>query len=320
MKWFAIALLSLSTIVLGLVLAAAGWLVWLGTRDPMVLIGREVPAYLLVAQEAYTVTRKGEERLFRDLTFAADGFAPIRVTVSLPGGGAVERLPVLVLLGGLKSGRRSLERMPALGRNAALAFEYPLSFEVQDKSASILGRLRTGYNAILETPGQLAFVLGWLRSRPWADPARVSLLGYSLGAIFVPVVNHKAKREQVPVAASIMAFGGANLGTIVANVLDLPTGVLGWGVVAAVDALVRPVEPAFHLPALAGEFLLVSAAADEMVPAASARLMQDLTPEPKTIVFLPGEHIDPQNQAVLDRVVSISGDWLREKGVVNAPP
>ncbi len=320
MKWFAIALLSLSAIVLGLVLVAAGWLVWLGNRDPMVLIDREVPAYSLVAHEAYTVTSKGEERLLRDLTFAAEGAAPIRITVSLPAGAAVERLPVLVLLGGLKSGRGSLERMPALGRNAALAFEYPLSFEVQDKSASILGRLRTGYNAVLETPGQLAFVLGWLRSQPWADPARVSLLGYSLGAIFVPVVNHKAKREQVPVAASIMAFGGASLGSIVANVLDLGSDVASWGMVAAVDALVRPVEPAFHLPALVGEFLLVSAAADEIVPATSARLMRELTPEPKTIVLLPGEHIDPRDQAVLDRVVSISGDWLREKGVVNAPP
>ena len=96
--------------------------------------------------------------------------------------------------------------------------------------------------------------------------------------------------------------------------------IVTFTLVAAVDALVRPVEPAFHLPALVGEFLLVSAAADEIVPATSARLMRELTPEPKTIVLLPGEHIDPRDQAVLDRVVSISGDWLREKGVVNAPP
>jgi pimeloyl-ACP methyl ester carboxylesterase len=320
MKWIARALLSVIASVLVLAVMAAGWLTWLGTRDPMVLIDREVPAYSLVSRETYSLARKGEERLFRDLTFAADGVAPIRITVSLPGGDTAARLPVLVLLGGLKSGRDSLERLPAVGQNAVLAFEYPYSSEIRDKSAFILERLRAAHGAVMETPGQLAFVLGWLRTRPWADPARVSLLGYSLGAVFVPVVNHKARRQRTPVAASIMAFGGADLGAVAANVLDLAPGILGRVVAAMVDTLVRSVEPAFHLPALAGEVLLVNAEADEMIPATSSRRMTELAPEPKTIVLLPGEHIDPRDQVVLDRIVSISGNWLKEKGVVNVMP
>lgn len=320
MRWLAKPLLSLLAIILGLVLVAGGWFTWLGTRNPMVLIDREVPAYSLAMQEDYTTARKGEERLFRDLTFVTDGFAPVRITVSLPAGMAPGRLPVLVLLGGLESGRGSLERLPALGRNVVVAFEYPYSSAVRDRSVFVLERLRIAHDAVLETPGQLAFVLGWLRSRPWVDPARISLLGYSLGAVFVPVVNHKARREHTPVAASIMAFGGADLGTIVAHNLNLAPAALARGLALAVDALVRPVEPAFHLPALVGALLLVSALADEMVPESSARLMRELSPDPKTIVFLPGEHIDPRNQAVLDRIVKISGDWLREKGAVNGPP
>lgn len=44
-----------------------------------------------------------------------------------------------------------------------------------------------------------------------------------------------------------------------------------------------------------------------------------LTPEPKTIVILPGEHMNPRDPEVLARIVEISRRRLVEKGAANPP-
>ena len=57
---------------------------------------------------------------------------------------------------------------------------------------------------------------------------------------------------------------------------------LAWGITSAI----YPVEPALHLPYLRGEFLIINGKRDELIPAESARRLQELTPEPKTVVNL----------------------------------
>jgi hypothetical protein len=153
--------------------------------------------------------------------------------------------------------------------------------------------------------------------QPWADRQRMSLLGYSLGAMFVPVTQEKARANEIGIKTSILAFGGADLGRIIATVFHVETPALREIVALLAAALLHPVEPRYFLGRMTGEVLVVNAREDEMIPRESAALMTLLTPEPKWIVTVEGEHIDPRDPATLRRVVDVTKAWLIERGAAN---
>jgi hypothetical protein len=49
--------------------------------------------------------------------------------------------------------------------------------------------------------------------------------------------------------------------------------------------------------------------------------MRALTPEPKSVVLLEGEHVGmgAGQQALLQEIVRLTGTWLIEQGAVNPP-
>jgi hypothetical protein len=67
------------------------------------------------------------------------------------------------------------------------------------------------------------------------------------------------------------------------------------------------------------EVLIVNAEEDELIPPGSQRLLEQLTPDPKWIVNMPGEHIDPRDPATLMAVVDVTKRWLIERRAVDVP-
>ena len=314
LRWILYAILGA---ILMVTVIVGAWMLWLQSEDPIAFAALPMPSYRLVSEQDYPIERAGERRIYRDLEFVTDHGAPIRVTISLPATLLPEPLPVMVILCGLRSGRKRLERLPSLGQNAAMAFEYPYKEQIRDKTSSAINRLIATRRSALETPMHLLSMLHWLGRQSWADTERISILGYSLGAVFVPIIHHKAQLYGLPLGPSILAFGGADLGLIVPNSLKLKSPVLRWFARRLANAVLRPIEPAFHLPHTNGDFLFIIADRDELVPDESQQLMIALTPEPKTVIRLPGTHIDPRDQVVLDRVVNVTRTWLIQRGAVN---
>jgi len=119
--------------------------------------------------------------------------------------------------------------------------------------------------------------------------------------------------------ATILAFGGADVAAIVPQALKFRTPILRWMVGVLAGAVLHPIEPRYFLPLMKTQTLLVNAEADELIPPGSTRLLTELTPEPKWVVTMPGDHINPRDQAVLARVVALSKAWLIERGAANDP-
>ena len=302
------------------VLAAAGaGSLWLYLQNPDSVVTGPPPAYRLVAEKRHTVRRNGEMRLDLELTFRAEGIeAPLRMTVRLPADAEARHdLPVLLLLGGLDSGRESLDRLPPLGRNAMVGFEYARNDLIRDREAPLLSRALAVRNGAIETPAQIGAALAWLGAQPWADETRMSILGYSLGAIFAPAGHRAAERAGVTVAADILAFGGADLDLILPHAIKFEPAALRSVAAAVVALMLRPIDPRFHLTHLRGQFLLIEAKEDELIPPPAQALFARLTPEPKTIHRIPGDHIDPRDTVVLETVVDLSEAWLLEVGAAN---
>ena len=103
---------------------------------------------------------------------------------------AANPLPLMVLLGGHRTGHEAAELVGDPGSLVVAALDYP--YEGPDKLGGIREVLRhfgSMQRALLDTPVALSFALDWLIRQPWVDPDRVELVGVSLGAPFVAVAG-----------------------------------------------------------------------------------------------------------------------------------
>ncbi len=319
MRRWAVRILGAGGGALLLTLSLLGlWVAREYRRDPMPLLDQPTtPLVIRTLQESTLLTATGEPRhlLEYELDGAPEG--PIRVALSLPMG--PERpLPVVVILGGLDVGRESLRYVETHGPNALVAFAYPRPTQdlYDGKPLFKLPRIR---RAALAVPSQVCALLAWIRVQAWADPQRVSLLGYSFGAMFVPATARVAQVRGIPFRTLVMAYGGADLPGLLAANADLRPAWVRPFASRIVGSVIRPLEPALHLPHLKGETLFLPGLKDDRVPLPFARLMQSLKPGPKTILDLDEGHMDPSRPDLNRKIVAASQAWLVEKGAMDAP-
>ncbi len=101
-----------------------------------------------------------------------------------------EVLPLVVLLGGQRTGKDAVELIGIPDEMAFVAIDYPY-----DGRRRIEGVLQTlaavddVQQAFLDTPPSLSLALSWALRQPWVDPRRIELVGVSLGVPFAAVAG-----------------------------------------------------------------------------------------------------------------------------------
>jgi hypothetical protein len=298
------------------VVIAAAWAMREFHRDPMPLLDRGLAPLRVAASTTSTLTTAAAEaRTVLEMELDGVEPGPLRITVSLPAGREGGRLPVVIILGGLEVGRESLRYVETHGENALVAVQYPRSATYWYEGTP-LAKLPAIRESALAMPSQVASLAAWLRSQPWADPDRVSLLGYSFGAFFVPACARVARADGQGFRTLVMAYGGADLTRVFDANIRLRPRLVQWPAARLLAAVVRPLEPALHLPHLPEEALFVTGLRDRKVPLESARRMQQLKPEPKTVIDLDAAHMSPKNPVLTRRIVGITREWLVARGAM----
>lgn len=306
-------------VILALFALPAAGIGWLYMQDPLDALPwtREPLQVVHKAAEVTTPAADGELREIRQLTMRGDGLGEINISISLPAAATDEKLPVLIILGGLRTGRNSIAYVPKPGRNVLVGFDYPIQKRIKLR-LSLLPSLPTLRRQLLRVPGQVAALTEWLGAQAWVDAQRISLLGFSLGALYLPAVHRATARQGIKPGPTIIAYGGADLGVLVHNRMNSKPAWMRLLATGIVDSLLRPLEPAAHLPHLRGEFLLLgSSDADKFIPASSSALLHELTPEPKTIIALEGGHVGGRQAELTRLILEATGDWLEARGAVN---
>lgn len=299
-------------------LALGGWATWERTRDPVEALDRPTGELRTLHDSSYArTTTAGEERVYRELAFLTARAGTIRIALSRPPdpGGP---LPMGFILGGLRTGREALDVVPDHGDNVLVAYEYPYDQDTWYENAGP-GEVPAVREAVLSVPAQVAAARARLVEEPWVDPDRTSLLGYSFGALFVPAVQRLATSRGVPFRGVVLAYGGADVLRLLEANLQVGPAPVRWCLAWLAATAVRPVEPALHLPHLEGVFLIIRGRDDEKIPAASARKLTELTPEPKRVVELEAGHMRPEREELTREVVDVSQRWLAERGLIHPP-
>ena len=237
---------------------------------------------------------------------------PVRFELRLPSNRSTDPLPVLVILAGIKTGHQTLERLPEAGDNALIAYSYPYDREAW-RVQSNLRRGLISHRMTARVSAQLAALMEWLRHQTWSDRERITLAGGSLGAIVLPMILRELQTRGLAPRRAVFAYGGAGRFTLGylslrhrSKLLASAGAVLAW-------LFLGRLEPARHLPYLEGEFLLISSLDDTLVPRRCSALFERLTPEPKTIVHMQGEHVDSRQSELLAAVVETARRWLAER-------
>lgn len=228
--------------------------------------------------------------------------------------GSAGPLPVVVILGGLGTGKRTVEY---LGDSAAMlvAIDYPYHGKRRGLSAwEFVRGLPAMRRAILNTPPAVMLVVDYLWQRGDVDRDRVLLAGGSFGALFAPAVATAEPR----VSALAIFFGAGELHGLIRANFDYPAParqILSW--IGAV--IVSPMEPLKYIGRFAPRpVFMLSGSEDPVMPERNTRLLHDAAGEPKTIVSLPLGHVNVRStefqRLVLDHLLA----WLIEIGFV--PP
>lgn len=305
-----------------IVLAAGATLARLRAGDPLAALPRERSGSPPVVVEEWRERWQGRTLLHVVLDGGIVG--RVNFVVSLPDPMSGRPVPVVVVLGGLRGGSDSIRDISRVagdpGENAFVGYDWPLPTR-EPTVREILIRLPGFRRNVLSVPGQVDAILAWALKERWADPSRVSLLGFSLGGFVLPASQRLAEQRGVRVGWTILAYAGAPIGAVIAG--HPGTGprwaraVLGAGA----DLLLRPIEPSAHLPHLRGRFLVLGATSDGLIARAAAERMEALVPEPRTIVRIAGDHMGrgPDKWKLLERVASVSRSWLLEQGAIDPP-
>lgn len=294
----------------------AGWLAWLAVRDPWHALPRPQRAEVVQIRKV-----QGNQRTLHYLTLHDPGVGTIRGILSLPEPlPETGPMPLMVVLGGLPTAKDNLRYLPDLGPNAVLVYGWPFQPYLPEDMRELLPRLPHYYRSASRMPGQVAAITQWTRKRPGIDPERVSLLGFSLGALSVPAAQRILEHQGVDIHWTVLAYGGTPISELLIRHPALkdrpPKPALRW----LAHLFTRHLDPAEHLPYIGGSFLVMYSREDELVPHQAAERLARLTPEPKTVVVFRGGHmgVRANELELLGRIAQTTRSWLAAHGAINS--
>ena len=252
-------------------------------------------------------------------TVEADGHVEERVVLRSTSGLVVELAtkrpigtpaaggrPVALLLGGLETGRKALRFVPDTRGALAVALSYPYDGPRKPKGLDALFAAPRIRAALRDTAPAIQLALDWILARGDADPARVELVGVSLGAPFACIAGALDPRFARVWAVHGGGDGPAMIAAGLKKKIDLAPLRSLVAHAAWIAAGGPPLAPERWVGRIAPRpFVLVVARDDHRIPRASTDVLFDAASEPKEIVWTEGGHVDTDRERVARELVDL---------------
>jgi predicted esterase len=221
--------------------------------------------------------------------------------------------PAFLILGGLRTGRKTVEYITNTRGIVMLALDYPYEGKTERMSVwEFIGSVPRIRRAVIDTAPAVMNAVDYLLERDDVDPGRIIVIGGSLGAFFVPAL---AAIDDRP-AAAVMIYGAGDIQSLLAASHEIPralTRPAAW--LGAV--LLSPVEPLKYVGDISPlPLLMIGGIQDSRIPARCSRLLHDAAGEPKTVKWLDTGHVTIRDEEFHTLVSDVMIEWLVKQRLV----
>lgn len=285
-------------------LATAGTL-WL-LRDPrpyfvqrrsQLVSADEGPEIRDAGHVSRSVTLRAANGLRVDLLLRYPARAASRVTTH-------ESRPVFLILGGYRTGDRAAALIEDTRGAIIAAMSYPYHGPLNPKGLAVLPLVPAIREAILDTPPSVLLAIDYLRSRPDVDSTRIELVGASFGVPFVTIAAAMDPR----VSRLWLVHGAGRPLSLIERGLErsIPWAPLRWPVAQLANVLASGprLAPEKWIARVAPRpVIMINATEDERLPRAAIDVLHASARQPKEVIWLPGEHVQPNREAIIQSLV-----------------
>lgn len=294
-----VGLLALTTIAI-----VGGWLaIRLLTQDPRAHFAARYQPIENVEEGPDT---REDDFLLQDVRLTTIGGLTVDITIKRPVEDTLyeRRRPVVLLLGGHRTGRDAARLVEDTHGTAVVALSYPFTGDHGVKGLAVIREVPRARAAVLDTPPAVRVLIDWLETQPWADDSRVEAVGVSFGAAFAVIAG--ALDDRISRVWSIHGAGDPYL-LLRTNIAPyVPTGLLQS--LSAGLANVAMNGPQLAPERWAGELtprplIMVNAAEDDRMPREAVLTLFESADEPRELLWLDGGHVSSRSRDLIRALV-----------------
>jgi hypothetical protein len=245
-------------------------------------------------------------RSYQDVTLSSTSGLTVELRVLRPTESELSALPVVLMIGGQRTGRHAVDLVADPGNVVYAAIDYPYYGPKRTsgiwQTVSAIPHVQRG---ALNTPPALTLALDWLVDQPWIDPAQIELIGVSFGVPFAAVAGAIDQR----VSRVWLVHGSADnliwTDYALRNRIESDSGRRAVAKLALLLSYGASFETREWMAEIAPRpIIVISSRNDERVPdgAALADAASNLATE---IIWTEGRHIQPNRKDVLSELLDI---------------
>jgi hypothetical protein len=247
-----------------------------------------------------------DNHILQNVRLVSSSGLVVKMRLLRPAGSDGLRLPVVLIVGGQRTGKHAVDLLYRPGNVAFAAIDYPYDGPQRMRGLwQATQAMIAVQQATIDTPPSLSLAVDWLVDRPWVDPQQIELVGISFGVPFAAVAGAIDKRISrvwlVQGGADNQAWVELNLRRKFANDFTrrwLAKLVLLFIYAESFDTLqwMREIAPR--------PIIVVSAHDDERVPRGSA-LADAADAQIAEIIWTEGRHLRRSRQDELQKLFDI---------------
>lgn len=231
-----------------------------------------------------------------------------RVPISVSG-----KIPVVVLIGGVETGRKALDLLDKHYDIMLVSMNYPYS-EPEGKNGifKFFRQCKAINRAAYRTDTALRLILDFIKGKEFVNRDRIIMVSASLAVPFG--IRAAARNKEFKALALLYGYG--DLYKIYKELFKsrlknpLLINFLAWLATLAIPGF----EPLDYIAKISPRpVLFINGKDDERIPRECIESIHKTAREPKTIIWLEGVHMHPSNTKLIKKLSTLVVDWMIEK-------
>ena len=233
-------------------------------------------------------------------------------TIKIPASGR-EPYPVLLMLGGLRTGKQVIDYIRDTRDVILIALDYPYTGEKGAQTVwEFLPKVPAMREAVLNTVPAAMLTIDYLRQRPDTDSGRLVLVGGSIGALFAPALAAADPR----IEAVAILFGAGDLQNLIYVNTELPRPAAALAAWLGAP-LVSPVEPLKYIDRISPRpVLMINGTGDPRMPLEGCLALHEKAKPPKKIHWVDSGHLHVRSREFHRLLRMELVTWLDENDLI----